>query len=83
MRAMQQEKGPIPAIGISAPVRVCDRCYNGWGTLHGDLDLNENEETGEGDVSAETRSKRADKKSTANSRRSAVVDELASRIPSI
>ena len=78
-----KQKVPILAIGISTPVRVCDRCYNGWGTLHGDLDLNENEETGEGGVSAETRSKRADKKSTANSRRSAVVDELASRIPSI
>jgi len=30
---------PIPAIGITAPVRVCDRCYNGWGAMYGDLEV--------------------------------------------
>ena len=49
-----KKRVPIPNIGITAPVRVCDRCYNGWGIP-------------------------SDK--PVNSRRSAVVDELVSRIP--
>jgi len=76
---------PIPAIGISAPVRVCDRCYNGWGALYGgDIDFGNDREKGEdGNASTETPSERGEKKVSASSRRSAVVDELASRIPSI
>ena len=27
---------PIPLIGITQSVRVCDRCYNGWGSLYND-----------------------------------------------
>lgn len=53
-----KKRVPIPQIGIAAPVRVCDRCYNGWGTCD-------------------------EKKTSVNSRRSVVVDELVSRIPSI
>mmetsp|Transcript_23987 Transcript_23987/g.51859 ORF Transcript_23987/g.51859 Transcript_23987/m.51859 type:complete len:1409 (+) Transcript_23987:314-4540(+) len=76
---------PIPAIGISAPVRVCDRCYNGWGALYGgDIDFGNDREKGEdGNASTETPSERGEKTVSASSRRSAVVDELASRIPSI
>ena len=60
---------PIPAIGINAPVRICDRCYNGWGTLYGENNLDDVDE------STESKSKET------SSRRSAVVDELVSRIP--
>ena len=88
-----KKRVPIPAIGITVPVRVCDRCYNGWGTLYEtQLDFDDNE-AAKGEVdgdasSAETQSSRKEKpvgkkEGSVNSRRSAVVDELASRIPSI
>ena len=70
----------------SAPVRVCDRCYNGWGIFYGDVDdfdnNNETKNAGSG-KSTETALTRVEKKSSLYSRRSAVVDELASGIPSI
>ena len=34
----------IPEIGISQPVRVCDRCYNGWGAEEGDVDLDSDDD---------------------------------------
>ena len=67
-----KKRVPIPNIGITAPVRVCDRCYNGWGTLYGD-----DVETNIGETLGGTQG--SDK--PVNSRRSAVVDELVSRIP--
>ena len=71
---------PIPAVGITAPVRVCDRCYNSWGTLYGGHD-------GEDEITSSTikeTSKQPDiEKSAVATRRSVVVDELVSRIPSI
>ena len=91
-----KKRVPIPAIGITAPVRVCDRCYNGWGTLYGDVVDCVDEDEGasmEESVSCSValpaygqsaKKSNADKNViTPNSRRSAVVDELASRIPSI
>ncbi|KAL7539657.1 hypothetical protein ACHAXR_009474 [Thalassiosira sp. AJA248-18] len=81
-----KKRVPIPAIGITAPVRVCDRCYNGWGALYADLDFVEKSAKSEAGALAETEpSKRnsIEKRSAVNSRRSVVVDELASRIPSI
>jgi len=85
-----KKRVPIPEIGISAPVQVCDHAhyYNGWGTLYGDLDdFDNNDEAkreGSGVSTGTHRSKRdVGKKSSVNSRRSVVVDELASRIPSI
>jgi hypothetical protein len=77
---------PIPAIGIAVPVRVCDRCYNGWGMLYGDIEADENLPSGGADTSTDTRSstgERGGKKMASCPRRSVVVDELASRIPSI
>lgn len=76
---------PIPSIGITAPVRVCDRCYNGWGTLYGDLGVGDNA-PGDGATLVDdqsSRDKRGEIKRKLGSRRSVVVDELASRIPSI
>ena len=61
---------PIPAIGINVPVRVCDRCYNGWGALYGESNSDDVEIT-------ESKAKET------SSRRSAVVDELVSRIPAV
>lgn len=65
---------PIPALGIPVPVRVCDRCYNGWGNLFSAAD----------DIHASKEcepSRDGDK--PIHSRRSVVVDELAARIPTI
>ena len=77
-----KKKIPIPSIGITVPVRVCDRCYNGWGTIHGEVDVLPCDR-----VPMNTHSlmntKILEKKRASSSRRSAVVDELASRIPSI
>ena len=91
-----KKRVPIPAIGITAPVRVCDRCYNGWGTLYGDVVDCVDEDEGASMEESVTcsvalpaygqsaKKSNADKNViTPNSRRSAVVDELASRIPSI
>ncbi|KAL9187576.1 hypothetical protein ACHAXT_001679 [Thalassiosira profunda] len=75
-----KKRVPIPAIGITVPVRVCDRCYNGWGTLYADLPSDD--EAGSQEV-AEASRKLDKSKGSGNTRRSAVVDELASRIPSI
>jgi len=85
-----KKRVPIPSIGITAPVRVCDRCYNGWGSLYGNNDSNEStrnvmesidiRNSGEGSVRTHRKFERID---TKYSRRSIVVDELASRIPSI
>ncbi len=73
---------PIPSIGITAPVRVCDRCYNGWGTLYGANDnLQPSSWAGTRARIHSFRSGGANKSPV--SRRSVVVDELASRIPSI
>jgi len=78
-----QKRVPIPAIGIYAPVRVCDRCYNGWGTLYGSFDKNGAISKSDGALT-DHQVKNVEKKSFENnSRRSAVVDELASRTPSI
>lgn len=49
-----KKRVPIPAIGITAPVRVCDRCYNGWGTLFGDLGFIDDVGKSEGDSSSAT-----------------------------
>lgn len=70
-----KKRVPIPAFGIPVPVRVCDRCYNGWGNLFSDGGHNERavqkcEPSGGDDKPV-------------NSRRSVVVDELAARIPTI
>jgi len=81
-----KKRVPIPAIGISAPVRVCDRCYNGWGTLYSGLDdFEKNYENSDEGTStmAEMQSEHAGNRNAVNPRRSVVVDELASRIPSI
>lgn len=68
---------PIPTVGISSPVRVCDRCYNGWGSLHEHIEAD-----GTTDINFYTQhTKRGVNKPIP--RRSVVVDELASRIPSI
>ena len=72
---------PIPSIGITAAVRVCDRCYNGWGTIYGEDNIEEDPNSANGGAGADTRSGGATRPII--SRRSAVVDELASRIPSI
>lgn len=63
---------PIPSIGITAPVRVCDRCYWGGTTLG-----RAGKTTG---VHSQTM---VGVNTTPTSRRSVVVDELASRIPTI
>lgn len=67
---------PIPAIGITTPVRVCDRCYNGWCSLYGDSDFDDIVLKSEGD-------KLLTGLKNMNSRRSVVVDELAQKINSI
>lgn len=59
-----KKRVPIPQIGITASVRVCDACFNRWGTLFPD-------------------DGKTDSAGAKSSRRRAVVDELASRIPSI
>lgn len=61
-----KKRVPIPQIGITASVRVCDACFNRWGTLFPD--------DGQTNI---------DYAGAKSSRRRAVVDELASRIPSI
>ena len=72
---------PIPIIGITAPVRVCDRCYNNpSSTLYGGDECAER--NGDVALKKELQSLAGTKeKGPVNSRRSAVVDELASRIP--
>ena len=81
-----KKRVPIPIVGITAPVRVCDRCYNNpSSTLYGGY-IQFGDECAErnGDVALkkELQSLASTKeKGPANSRRSAVVDELASRIP--
>lgn len=70
-----KKRVPIPALGIPVPVRVCDRCYNGWGNLfsgaeHDECAKQKCEPSRDGDKPI-------------HSRRSVVVDELASRIPAI
>lgn len=68
---------PIPSIGITQSVRVCDRCYNGWGSLYNDF----NEATR--DISNGVTSSSTNKSSTVHLRRSHVVDELAARLPTV
>lgn len=63
-----KKRVPIPALGIPTPVRVCDRCYNSWGALFSNGALQSEKS---GDPSDEP----------VTQRRSAVVDELAARIP--
>lgn len=68
-----KKRVPIPALGIPVPVRVCDRCYNGWGNLFSAADERTSQEcepSHDGDKPI-------------HSRRSVVVDELAARIPTI
>ncbi len=68
-----KKRVPIPALGIPVPVRVCDRCYNGWGNLFspsGECASQDYGPSGGGDKPI-------------HSRRSVVVDELAARIPTI
>ena len=77
-----RKKIPIPSIGITVPVRVCDRCYNGWGTMHGEFDVLPCDRVPMNTHSS-MNAKILEKKRASSSRRSAVVDELASRIPSI
>ena len=71
-----KNKVPIPSIGITQSVRVCDRCYNGWGSLYNDTGADKS------DVGKEN-SGYANKSSTKHARRSHVVDELASRLPAV
>ena len=99
------KRASIPEIEISQPVRVCDRCYNGWGAEEGDVDLDSDDDMGAKGGKAggakggsdevpspgekifgekkEKKKKKRKNKRPSNSRRSAVVDELASRILSI
>ena len=71
-----KNKIPIPSIGITQSVRVCDRCYNGWGSLYSSMKSDKNV--------ADCEHKRyGNKSSREHSRRSRVVDELASRLPTI
>lgn len=72
---------PIPSIGISAPVRVCDRCYNGWGALH-DAGAALKHSV-DGTIPSTYSCSTGGVNKQPISRRSVVVDELASRIPSI
>lgn len=62
-----KKRVPIPALGIPASVRVCDRCYNGWGDLFSNA-VQKCDHSNDGDKAV-------------ISRRSVVVDELAARIP--
>merc|ERR1719296_662623 len=90
------KRASIPEIGISQPVRVCDRCYNGWGAEEGDVDLDTDDDVGAkggeaggakgglddvpspGEKVFGEKKKKRENKRPSNSRRSAVVDELAS-----
>jgi len=69
---------PIPSIGIAAPVRVCDRCYNGWDRLY-----DESPDCASIAIGSHSLMTMRSNKTVIVSRRSAVVDELASRIPTI
>lgn len=88
---------PLPSIGITVSVRVCDRCYNDQsGTLtgrgpsslassfidEGDATFNSPELTKTGRPKAEKDGDGADQPERQRDRRSLVVDELASRIHS-
>ncbi|EED92729.1 hypothetical protein THAPSDRAFT_262068, partial [Thalassiosira pseudonana CCMP1335] len=75
-----KKRVPIPAIGLTCPVRVCDRCYNGWGTLFGGG--TSDDKVNKAGVLSQSNEVVSKKKSSTQSRRSQVVDELASRIPS-
>eukprot|EP00804_Cyclotella_cryptica_P019976 CCRYP_007888-RA/>CCRYP_007888-RA protein AED:0.10 eAED:0.10 QI:1726/0.75/0.77/1/0.87/0.77/9/2621/956 len=66
-----KNKVPIPSIGITQSVRVCDRCYNGWGNMKNDNNAGDNSQH------------HVSKTSTKFARRSHVVDELAARLPSM
>jgi hypothetical protein len=67
---------PIPSIGITQSVRVCDRCYNAWGSLYNDSILEKGVDDREPEIVA-------NKSSTVHHRRSHVVDELAARLPTV
>lgn len=71
-----KNKVPIPSIGITQSVRVCDRCYNGWGNLYSNVKSDEN-------VADSEHKSYGNKISIEHSRRSGVVDELAARLPTI
>lgn len=71
-----KNKVPIPSVGITQSVRVCDRCYNGWGSLYDDMGSNRS------GIGKESNSY-PNKSSTKHERRSHVVDELAARLPTV
>jgi len=90
-----QNRLPLTDLGITLPSRVCDRCYNDMGGIMANGEDGETmarsflaEEDTDMDATAldkENRSGSRDGGAMAGSRqrRSVVVDELASRIPSI
>jgi len=70
---------PLPSIGLTVPARVCDRCYNDIGGMltkpaHTEQVLS----SGEEDLTVNRMFE--DKPERRRERRSAVVDELASRV---
>jgi hypothetical protein len=75
-----KNKVPIPSIGINQSVRVCDRCYYGWGSLYKDTNDNNNQV---GTIDADGSLCQQIKSPTLLGRRSQVVDELAARLPTV
>jgi hypothetical protein len=77
---------PIPSIGLTVSTRVCDRCYNTNSLgLTSSFTADANQTSGIGSLvvdSSVTSGKVEEKPERERERRSAVVDELASRIHS-
>lgn len=69
---------PIPSIGISLSARVCDRCYHDMGGAMTSSFVSSNGEESNGEMGP-VRSAKPERR---RKRRSAVVDELASRVQS-
>lgn len=81
-----KNRTPLPSIGLTVPVRVCDRCYNDIGGALSGLGWTNSltEETRE-DLSVEIEYSNQEKtrlQERKRERRSLVVDDLASRIHS-
>jgi len=64
---------PLPSLGITVPVRVCDRCYNDIGGTLTKQAAAKYASFSEGTAPE-------DKPERQRERRSAIVDELASRV---
>lgn len=79
-----QHRVPIPSIGITVPVRVCDRCYNDMGGVStvsssmtsSFLALDEDENTF-GELTPPKPEERPERK---REKRSVIVDDLANKI---